>query len=336
MTTRILLTTDVELTWRHHARGADWRQNLALSYEACGVGVPYQLELLRRHGLQGCFFVDPMPALVYGLEPIQRMIDPILAAGQEIQLHVHSFWHDLAGPPRKEQRFELTSYPADEQRELIETGRDLLVAAGAPMPTAFRSGSFAADASTLEALRQLGLTHDSSHCGSEHPWPSALPLDPALIDPVECCGIVEVPITQILTHDGGLRPMQICALASQEMQAALHHAALNDHPVTTIVSHSFELATRDGKRVNRLVRGRFDGLCGFLDANRATMPTTSFAALPPPAAVATARPLPAAPLKVIRRMAEQAWGAIRYEQPAIAAGMAAAPPLLLAGLAVDD
>lgn len=334
MTTRILLTIDVELAWRHHARGASWRDNLALSYQACGVGIPYQLELLRRHGLDACFFVDPMPALVYGLDPIQRMVEPILAAGQEIQLHLHSFWHDLAGA-RAAPRFELTDFPADEQHALIETARELLVAAGAPMPTAFRSGSFAADAATLDALRRLGIAHDSSHCGSEHPWPSALPLDPALIDPVDCGGIVEVPITQIFNRDGRLRPMQLCALSAQEMQTALQHAAVNDHQVTTIVSHSFELATRDGKRVNRLVRGRFDALCAFLDAHRATMPTTSFAALPPPA-VPTARPLPAAPLKIIRRMAEQAWGTIRYEQPAIAAGMAAAPPLVLAGLAVYD
>ena len=105
------------------------------------------------------------------------------------------------------------------------------------------------------------------------------------------------------------------------MAAALGHAAGNRHAVTTIVSHSFELATRDGKRVNRLVRGRFDRLCGFLKANRATMPTASFADLGRCRAGAPARPLPARPLRTARRMAEQAWGTACYEKPAVAAAL---------------
>ncbi len=331
MATRVLLTIDTELTWRHFARGAGWRDNLALSYDPAGVGVPYQLALLRRHGLKACFFVDPMPALVYGLEPIRRMVAPILEAGQEVQLHLHSFWHDLAGGRRDDARFELTQFDALEQLTLIETARELLTAAGAPSPVAFRSGSYAANADTLAALRQLGLDYDSSHNGTEHPWPSALPLDPALIDPVQCGGVTEIPVTQIRRRDGGLRPFQVCALSSQEMAAALRHAAWSGHRLVTIVSHSFELATRDGKRVNGLVRGRFDRLCGFLAANAATMPTAAFDELDFAVPARPARPLPARPLRTARRMAEQAWGAARYEKPAVGGALIAAPPLAVLG-----
>jgi hypothetical protein len=335
MATRVLLTIDTELTWRHFAQGADWRDNFTLSCEPCGVGLAYQLEMLRRHALDACFFVDPMPALVYGSEPIKRMVEPILEAGQEVQLHLHSFWHDLAQGNGDKARFELTEFDAAEQRALIETARALLVEAGAPAPVAFRSGSFAADANTLTALATLGISYDSSHNGADHPWPSALPLDAAQIDPIACHGVIEVPVGQIRRPDGGLRPLQLCALSSAEMQAALHHADRNHHRLTTIVSHSFELATRDGKRVNRLVRGRFDSLCAFLDANRETMATTRFAALPPALGTLDAVPLPPDRGRIAWRMAEQAWGAIRYEQPAIAAGIAAAPPLIaLAGMAV--
>ena len=113
MATRVLLTIDTELTWRHFARGAGWRDNLALSCDPAGVGLAYQLARLDRHGLKACFFVDPMPALVYGLDPVRRMVEPILAAGQEVQLHLHSFWHDLALGRRDEARFELTDFNAD-------------------------------------------------------------------------------------------------------------------------------------------------------------------------------------------------------------------------------
>jgi hypothetical protein len=326
MATRVLLTIDTELTWRHFARGADWRENWALSFNPAGVGVPWQLELLARHGLKACFFVDPMPALVYGIEPIRLMVEPILAAGQEVQLHLHPFWWDLAHF-RREERFELTSFDAEEQRGLIETARDLLIQAGAPPPTAFRAGSYAADVDTLDALRALGIFYDSSHNGAEHPWPSALPLHPTLIDPAPAAGVTELPIAQIRRRDGGLRPFQLCALSQGEMVAALRHAAEHQHPLVTIVSHSFELASRDGRRVNRLVRRRFERLCAFLDENRAAMPTMAIGDLPPFPADARSDPLPAQRLRTAQRLAEQAWGNMRYERPAFASALLAAPVL---------
>lgn len=330
MATRVLLTVDTELTWRHFARGADWRENLALSYDPAGVGVPWQLEQLARHDLKACFFVDPMPALVYGIEPIRQMVAPIIAAGQEIQLHCHSFWWDLANFKQRQARFELTAFDADEQRVLIAAARDLLIEAGAPMPTAFRSGSYAANADTLAALASLGIGHDSSHNGAEHPWPSALPLDAHLVDPMPLLGVMELPVSQIRRGDGGLRPLQLCALSSEEMHAALRHAGANDHPLVTIVSHSFELASRDGRRVNRLVRRRFERLCAFLDAHRTTLPTVTISELPAFAPPATrSQPLPPRPLRTVRRLVEQGWGNAVYERPALTAGAVSAP---LAGL----
>lgn len=335
MATRVLLTIDTELTWRHFVEGAGWEENFALSYDPAGAGIPYQLSLLKACGLKACFFVDPMPALVYGIEPIRRMVDPILEAGQEVQLHLHSFWSDLANGRRSDARFELTCFDAEQQKALIATARELLTAAGAPAPAAFRAGSFAANADTLKALRELGLRYDSSHCGAEHPNVSALPFDAALLDPTDCAGVIEVPVSQIARADGGLRPFQVCALSAQEMVAALSHAALNDHAATTIVSHSFELASRDGRRVNELVRGRFESLCRLLALNREMMPTVCF----PEVTAATgepARPLPADAIRTARRYAEQAWGDVRYEKPLAGAAMTAAAPLgVLAGIALD-
>ena len=329
MGTRVLLTIDTELAWRHFVRGADWRDNLALSYEPAGVGVPWQLGRLARHGLKACFFVDPMPGLVYGLDPIRRMVEPILAAGQEVQLHLHSFWSDLAQFRRGDARFELTAFDAEAQRELIASARELLVAAGAPPPIAFRSGSFAANPDTIAALRALGISHDSSHNGAEHPWPSALPLDAALVDPIDLDGVTELPVGQISRRDGGLRPLQLCAVSTQEMRAALRHAVGQNQPLVTIVSHSFELASRDGRRVNRLVRGRFERLCAFLDSQRAILPTCKIAELPPPSGGPRSRPLPARPLRTARRLVEQAWGNSRYERPVLGAALMAAPLLAL-------
>ncbi|TFI59218.1 polysaccharide deacetylase [Sphingomonas parva] len=314
MATRVLLTVDTELAWRHHARGASWQENLRFSYDPAGVGVPWQLALLREHGLKACFFVDPMPAEVYGLAPIRAMVEPILAAGQEVQLHLHPCWRNAAEGAAAGGAFELTAYDGERQRALIEAARDLLVAAGAPPPVAFRSGSYAANSCTIEALRAAGLVFDSSHNGAHHPWPSALPLDRSQIAPVPLGGMIEIPVGQIEDWPGQLRHLQLCAVSFDEMAAALLHAEREGQPLVTFVSHSFEFASRDGARPNRTLCRRFERLCAFLADRRAGMPTVHFSDLDNVPLAADARPLPARRLRTARRMAEQIWANAVYER----------------------
>ena len=314
MATRVLLTVDTELIWRHFAAGATWQEMFARCYEAGGVGVPYQLEVLARHGLKACFFVDPMPALVYGMEPVRRMVAPILAAGQEVQLHLHSFWAALAEGAANGGEFELTSFGLDRQRELIRTARDLLMLARVPRPIAFRSGSYAANEATLVALGDLGFRYDSSHNGAQHPWPSALPFDPRQIAPVEHQGVVEVPVTIIEDAPGNLRHLQLCAVSGRELREALRHAERERHELVTIVSHSFELATRDGTRPNEALRRRFEGFCAFLADHADRLPTAHFADLEDLPVDGRAHPLPPHAMRRAGRMVEQLWANTVYER----------------------
>jgi hypothetical protein len=92
MTTPVFLTIDTELMWRHHAEGLDRAEFYTRSLEPAGVGISYQLDMLRRHDLKACFFVDPMPALVFGLECTRRVVDAIIYAGNEFQLKLHTNW----------------------------------------------------------------------------------------------------------------------------------------------------------------------------------------------------------------------------------------------------
>jgi hypothetical protein len=312
--TQVLLTVDTELNWAPHARGESWQQNLAGAFDPAGVGVPWQLEVLRDHGLKACFFVDPMPALVYGLDPIRQMVEPILAAGQEVQLHLHPVWQSVAEGVAEGARFELTCFDAEDQLDLIETARDLLMEAGAPRPIAFRSGGYAADIRTLAALLGAGLRFDSSHNGSHHPDPSALPLEPDLVGPADLGGVIEVPVTQIGDTGGRLRHLQLCAVSGDEIEAALRHALRAGHPLVTLVSHSFELASRDGRRPNRTLCRRFERLCAFLAAHSHLLPTAHFADLEPAASAAPGKPLPPQAWRRARRMAEQAWSNAVYER----------------------
>jgi len=317
MATRVFLTIDTELMWRHHAAGLPAETVAQRSLEPAGVGIAYQLATLAAHDLKATFFVDPMPALIHGLDPIRAVVSAILAAGQEVQLHLHPNWTGASADDRtRHARFELIDYSAHEQRELIVGARDLLMAAGAPQPIAFRSGSYAANDDTLAALTALGFAYDSSHNGSEHPWPSAIDLPVRQIAPVAHCGLIELPVTSIGDSGGGLRHFQLCALSVGEMRAALDHAGQEDHAAVTIVSHGFELANRAGTRANGVHLRRFAALCRMLAERRGSMPTTHFADRPPLALDRDDVPLAPSALRRRWRQAEQLWSNLIEERAA--------------------
>jgi peptidoglycan/xylan/chitin deacetylase (PgdA/CDA1 family) len=318
MPTRVFLTVDTELMWRHHVAGLDAVTIVERSLEPAGVGVGWQLRILAAHGLKACFFVDPMPALVYGLDAIKRVVGAIREAGQEVQLHLHPNWTGAAAGDRGASHgaFELIDYSYDEQIELIAGASDMLVAAGADEPVAFRSGSYSASDDTLAALAQLGFAYDSSHNGSEHPWPSAIGLPPRQIAPVEHRGIVEVPVTLIEDTSGHLRHFQICALSAAEMRAALDHAVRHDHAAVTVVSHGFELANRAGTRPNAVHVRRFETLCRMLAERRGAMVTEHFADRPALRLGRDDAPLGPSLLRTRWRQAEQLWSNLVEERAA--------------------
>ena len=316
MATPVFLTIDTELMWRHHAAGLASDDIATRSIEPAGVGVAYQLNVLAQHGLKATFFVDPMPALVHGIDHVRAVVAAILAAGQEVQLHLHPNWTGASADDRTAHgRFELIDYSVHEQRALIAGARDLLMAAGAPAPVAFRAGSYAANDDTLAALTALGFVYDSSHNGAHHPWPSAMSLDARRIAPIAHGGVIEVPVT--LIDDGaGTRHFQLCALSAAEMRDALDHAVTHAHAAVTIVSHGFELANRAGTRANGVHVRRFEALCRMLEARADVLPTTHFADRPVLRLGCADAPLPSKASRTRWRQAEQLWSNLVEERAA--------------------
>lgn len=316
--TAVFLTVDTELMWRHHAAGCDLAMQMARSLEPAGVGIRYHLDTLDRHGLKATFFVDPMPTMVFGLDAIRPVVEMILGAGQDVQLHLHPNWAGAKANDagRSHGRFELIDYSLDEQRALIAGARDLLKACGAPDPVAFRGGSYSANDDTLTALADLGIRYDSSHNGADAPWPSQIGLPPRQIAPVVRNGVTEVPVTVIEDVPDSLRLFQICALSQGEMRAALEHAVSDAHDVVTIVSHGFELANRAGTRANNVHVSRFEGLCAMLADSREILPTTWFRDLPAFASTGQGTPLGPNMLRTRWRQAEQLWSNLVEERAA--------------------
>lgn len=316
--TCVFLTIDTELMWRHHVSGLDADAIVQRSLEPAGVGIGWQLDQLKRHDLKATFFVDPMPCLLYGTEWMKRCVGAILDAGQEVQLHLHPNWAGAKAGDGGEGHaaFELIDYSFNEQVDLIAGASDMLTAAGVPEPVAFRSGSYSASDDTLGALAELGFLYDSSHNGSEHPWPSAISLDRMQIAPVKHRGVIEVPVTIIEDQRGHLRHFQICALSTAEMRDALDHAARENHASVTIVGHGFELANRAGTRPNAVHVRRFETLCRGLAERRGVLMTTHFADRPELPLDREDKPLGPNTLRTTWRQAEQLWSNLVEERAA--------------------
>lgn len=245
-------------------RAANFARSISCETPHGAVGVAYQARILADSGLKGIFFVDPLPALVWGIDAVRAMVDPILALGHDVQLHAHTEWLEIAGaanPLGTCTGRNIGDFALDDQVLLLALCRDLLVEAGCPAPVAFRAGNYGANDDTLRALAAIGLRYDSSHCPGIAGGECRIGLGPAVRQPIERCGVIEVPVSAIGTAGGGLRHYQLTALSSGELLSAARHAVKSGQQTLTLVSHSFELLSRDRSRINRIVQRRFETLC---------------------------------------------------------------------------
>lgn len=317
--TRAIISFDTELSAGLYQRGADARANFESSIlgrcREGDYGVHFQMDMLERHGLTGVYFVDPMPALVYGPEIIDRIVQPILTRGHEVQLHIHTEWLAFArfNPVGRHTGRNIGDFPLAVQKKLIGLARDILVGAGAPRPTAFRAGNFGANDDTLRALAALGFRFDSSFNGAYQGHGCAISLDPGNLAMREHAGVVEVPVSGLMDRANRFRPAQLCAMSEEEMRDALGHSAASGAVQFSAFSHSFELLSRDRAVPNGLAIARMEALCRAV-ADDARVTSGGFATLPAPPAraprIAVAAPKP---LRTLRRTVEQAVGHVVHE-----------------------
>lgn len=230
--------------------------------------LPINLKILQDNDLKAVFFVEPLFSFYFGLAPLQELVGLIQEAGQEIQLHIHPEWLDELDepllPPRPKTQF-LHSFTLAEQMTLLNLAANRLTEAGAPRPTAFRSGNYSINRDTLKALHNTGFTVDSSINSSysaSYPYPNDTPSRLFHCSKIE--GIAEFPVTQFLGGFGKQRHMQIAACSAQELIQALSHAHDLGLPAATLVSHNFELLTANKMKENKILIRRFEKLCHWL------------------------------------------------------------------------
>src|ERR1044071_7162139 len=131
-------------------------------------GLPFQLRILKEHGLKCTFFVEPMFSLAFGLDYLREIVALIKEGGQEIELHLHTEWVDKVANPivAGESGLHLKDFSFSSQALLIGWALQRISAAGAQHIKAFRAGNFGANRDTIKALEQNGIFIDSSANGT--------------------------------------------------------------------------------------------------------------------------------------------------------------------------
>ncbi len=318
---QLFITVDTEMS---HSR----REDLALRLEAVRdrdihgltpqgrFGLGHILARFKAHGLKATFFLEAFYGLYAGPAELGRLVDPILEAGQEVGLHLHSEWLPLLKRPELAglEGGSLKDFTRPRQERLIALGLESLRQAGAGPVQALRAGNYGANLDTLAAARANGLSFDSSYDPAYLGRGCAMYLPQTLWQPQKLEGILELPVGAFQDYPGHLRHLQLSACSLEEIRHVVGQAHRRGWSQLVLVMHSFELIHRRHwrglePRADALMLRRFEGLCQYLAANRGEVVTAHFrdidsaglgAGQPP-------GPLTSHPGRTLWRLAQQAW-----------------------------
>ena len=279
--TEVCLTFDTEFSIGGAFADPDNRQPIGEEWVNCPAdgrdhGLPLILDTLSKYGIKATFFVEALNAAYFGDAPMGRVVARILAAGQDVQLHLHPSWTAFADPDWRTRvaadppNDDCTKLDADHYAGLIAAGLAQFQRWNAPAPVALRTGNLQVNQSTYAAMASTGLKV-SSNVGLAVYRPSESVLQLAsgrhLVN-----GVIEVPV---LTYDqlrlGRWRKERLFTITassyreSVELLCTARHVGIS--PVV-VLSHPFEfIKYRKGStafRPNPINQARLQRLCAFI------------------------------------------------------------------------
>jgi hypothetical protein len=314
----VFFTVDVEIWcngWHNiDARFPDAFRNYVYGNPSTGeFALRYKLQQLKEHGLHGVFFVEPLFATRFGIEPLAEIVGLIREYGQEVQEHLHTEWVCESHLPliaqAKPRRQFLRQFSLDEQITLIGAGKQLIERAGGGSVnaiTAFRAGSFGFNRDALTALAACGLRFDSSYNSTMFGPDSGVLPGQDVYDVVECEGIFEYPMTVYDDGTGKLRHAQLAACSNQELEGLMWQALEQGRQSFMMLSHNFELLNAARNSPDPIMIKRFARFCRFMADHKDSFCMRGFHDLTP-AAVVTQPKLLSSPLwKTGQRFVQQA------------------------------
>ncbi len=277
---KIILTFDVEI-WCNGWENIDKQfptafKRYVYGKNKQGFGLPQTLEILNKNNLQAVFFVEPLFAYRFGMDKLKIIVQLIQEAGQDVQLHLHPEWVDEIEPAffkhMDKKRPYMFEYTLVEQSILIKKGIDALKQCGVKTLSAFRSGSFACNLETLEALKENKILIDSSIN------PSCALSKPELdsFQPKVIHDILEYPITTFTDGIKKQRHWQVGAVGFDESIELIKKAKEQGFSHLVLVSHNFEMLIPGTTKTDLIVAKRFQKLCAWLAVHHKQYPVTLF------------------------------------------------------------
>lgn len=273
----VLLTFDIEV-WCGGWEGLDqkfpgaFRRYIHGPSRAGNYALPKTLEIMDAHGIHGVFFVEPLFAARFGVEPLAEIVTLLKDAGQEIQLHLHPEWQNEASTPlienHRAKRQYLTQYDLEEQTALIAHGIRLLQEAGAERPIAFRSGNYSCNRATYLALERNGILLDSSMNALVEASGVGMSNEERRTGAHYIGRVLTLPLFGFSAANGSPRYLQVGSCGFQEMKQVLESAHSSGWRYVPIVSHNFEMLVPGSSRPDWTVVRRFSALCRYLSRNR--------------------------------------------------------------------
>jgi hypothetical protein len=282
--TRVYFTVDTEAAEERvvgermiPAQGYDLRVWCRFRNRQEELGIALILRELGVYGYEGTFFLEVFGSFFFGIDGLRAITKRLRDAGHDVQLHTHprqrnAGYRSKGDAPAPD---DLAAYDVDTQVALLREGIDVLTSAGVPREdiVSMRAGNFGANNDTWEAMKRAGLPLSSSYnpgyfhknCAMRSPAARA-----GLFEAIP--GVWELPITNFREAGRGTRHLQITAVSSIEMQAAMLEARAMGAREVCIVTHSFEFCHIDSVeeqigRPNTINVHRLRALCRFLAEN---------------------------------------------------------------------
>jgi hypothetical protein len=299
MRTQVCITIDTEFSIGGAFADPGRRRPIGEENVTCPVegrenGLGFLLETFSEYGIGATFFVEALQCAYFGDAPMGRMVERILKAAQDVQLHIHPCWLAFRDP-RWAERLSPQQPPDDrcdgrtesEMADMIETGRAALRRVGVPEAIAMRTGNLRADRSVYRAMKKCGLFLASNiGIGLWRPGDETLRLAGGRhwIEDV-----LEVPVLSYRQMAFGPRPERLfttTATSSSETEALLWQARRAGVPTVVLLTHPFEFVKGDRleparQRANRINQRRLRRMCAFLARHSDEFEAVSFSSAAP-------------------------------------------------------
>ncbi len=295
MRTDVCITFDVEFTIGGAFADPNEKQPVGERSVLCEVngksqGLGFILETLDTHGLSATFFVEALNTSFFGDAPMQRIANQILAAGHDVQLHLHPCWQyfrqqdwreRLATQPPND---SMASRSDNELETLISEGIAAFGRWGLPRPIALRTGGLQVDLAVYSAMARLDIPL-ASNVGLAVWRPRETELQ-LYAGRHLLSGILEVPTLSYRDIDvpgyDHLKTLTITGSSWGEVHWLLKQAHRKRAGPVVILSHPSEFIKHQDVqytrlRSNRLNQSRFRRLCRFLAAHEDDFNTVTFA-----------------------------------------------------------